>query len=161
MSALDWPECQNARDLGGLPTVDGLALRAAVFYRSDGLFRLSAAGVAAVRAAALARIIDLRWQREVEQDPSPFAGDAIYRHVPMLEDVLTYEVRHETYGPMLDHNQSRIADAFRALAAAPDGGAVVVHCHGGRDRTGVLVALALAVAGVPAGEIVADYGRSP
>ena len=113
MTALDWPECRNARDLGGLPTVDGSVLRAAALYRSDGLFRLSAAGVAAVRAAALARIIDLRWQREVEREPSPFAGDAIYRHVPMLEDVLTYEVRHETYGPMLDHNRSRIADASR------------------------------------------------
>lgn len=161
MTALDWPECRNARDLGGLPTVDGQVLRAAVLYRSDGLFRLSPAGVAAVRAAELARIIDLRWQREVERDPSPFAGDAIYRHVPMLEDVLTYPVRHETYGPMLDHNQGRIADAFRALAAAPPGGAVVVHCDGGRDRTGVLVALALAIAGVPAAEIVTDYGRSP
>jgi len=161
MTALDWPECKNARDLGGLPTVDGPVLRAAVLYRSDGLFRLSEAGLAAVRAAALARIVDLRWQREVEQDPSPFAGDAIYRHVPMLEDVLTYEVPHETYGPMLDHNQARIADAFRALAAAPSGGAVVVHCDGGRDRTGVLVALALAIAGVPAAEIAADYGRSP
>jgi len=161
MTALDWPECRNARDLGGLPTVDGSVLRAAALYRSDGLFRLSAAGVAAVRAAALARIIDLRWQREVEREPSPFAGDAIYRHVPMLEDVLTYEVPHTTYGPMLDHNQRRIAEAFRALAAAPPDGAVVVHCHGGRDRTGVLVALALAVAGVPPEQIVADYGRSP
>ncbi|WP_030442574.1 tyrosine-protein phosphatase [Actinoplanes subtropicus] len=161
MTALDWPACQNARDLGGLPTVDGRVLRAAVLYRSDGLFRLSAAGVAAVRAASLARIIDLRWQRELDREPSPFAGDAIYRHVPMLEEELTYEVPHDTYAPMLDHNQSRIADAFRAVAAAPAGGAVVVHCHGGRDRTGVLVALALAIAGVPAEEIVADYGRSP
>jgi len=161
MTALDWPECRNARDLGGLPTVDGSVLRAAALYRSDGLFRLSAAGVAAVRAAALARIIDLRWQRECDLDPSPFAGDAIYRHVPMLEEELTYEVPHDTYAPMLDYNQGRIAAAFRALAAAPAGGGVLVHCHGGRDRTGVLVALALAIAGVPAEEIAADYGRSP
>ncbi|MCU7728625.1 tyrosine-protein phosphatase [Actinoplanes sp. KI2] len=161
MTALDWPGCRNARDVGGLPTVDGLVVRAAALYRSDGLFRLSEAGVAAVRAAALARIVDLRWQYEVESDPGPFAGDANYRHVPMLEDVLGYEVRHDTYGPMLDHNRSRIADAFRALASAPEQGAVVVHCHGGRDRTGVLVALALSVTGVPAAEIVDDYGRSP
>src|SRR5689334_21713284 len=99
MTVLDWPECENARDLGGLPTVDGQVLRRAMLYRSDGLFRLSAAGLAAVRAAALARIVDLRWQRELDQDPSPFAGEAIYRHVPMLEDVLSYRVPHETYAP--------------------------------------------------------------
>jgi protein-tyrosine phosphatase len=34
---------------------------------------------------------------------------------------------------------------------------VVVHCHGGKDRTGMVVALALTVAGVPDEEIVADY----
>jgi len=73
MTVLDWPECENARDLGGLPTVDGQVLRAAMLYRSDGLFRLSAAGVATVRAAALARIIDLRWQREI---------DGLRRHRP-------------------------------------------------------------------------------
>ena len=160
MTALDWPRCRNARDLGGLPTMDGSRVRAAALYRSDALCRLSQAGLAAVRAAALARIIDLRWQRECDLEPSPFAGDPVYRHVPMLEEELTYQVPHDTYAPMLDHNQSRIADAFRALAGAPPGG-VVVHCHGGRDRTGVLVALALAVAGVPGDQIVADYGRSP
>jgi protein-tyrosine phosphatase len=57
---------------------------------------------------------------------------------------------------MLEHNRDRIARAFRALAEAPPG-AVVVHCFGGRDRTGVLVALALAVAGVEPAAIVADY----
>jgi hypothetical protein len=56
MTALDWPECRNARDLGGLPTVDGLLLRAAVLYRSDGLFRLSAAGVAIAMTNTLAHL---------------------------------------------------------------------------------------------------------
>ncbi|WP_433361795.1 tyrosine-protein phosphatase [Actinoplanes sp. CA-142083] len=133
----------------------------ACLYRTDALCLLTEAGVAAVRKAGVTRIIDLRWQRELDAEPGPFAGDPIYRHVPMLEDVLSYEVRHETYGPMLDFNRERIAAAFAALATAPAGGGVIVHCQGGRDRTGVLVALALAVAGVSAEEIVADYGRSP
>lgn len=159
MTDLDWPECRNARDLGGTPTRDG-RIRPGALFRSDGLFLLDPAGVAAVRAAGVTRILDLRWTRECEQAPGPFAGDPVYRHVPLLADVLDYEVPHDTYGPMLDHNHGRIAAAFRALAAAPPGG-VLVHCHGGRDRTGALVALALAIAGVPPEEIVADYARSP
>lgn len=161
MTDVDWPECRNARDLGGLPTMDGSVTSKGVLYRTDGSFLLTEAGVAAVREAGVARILDLRWQRELDRDPSPFAGDPIYRHVAMLDDPLPYEVPHDTYGPMLDHNGPRIAEAFVALATAPAVGGVVVHCHGGRDRTGVLVALALAVAGVPAEEIVADYGLSP
>jgi protein-tyrosine phosphatase len=160
MTDVDWPLCRNARDLGGLPTTDGSQISAGARYRTVGLFLLTVAGVAAVREAGVVRIIDLRWQRELDSEPSPFAGDPICVHVPMLDDPLPYEVPHDTYAPMLDFNRERIAEAFAALATAPPGG-VIVHCHGGRDRTGVLVALALAVAGVPTDEIVADYGLSP
>jgi protein-tyrosine phosphatase len=158
--ALDWPACRNARDLGGLPTVDGGVTRLGVLYRADGLFRLTPSGVAAVRAAGIARILDLRWPWECERHPSPFAADPIHVHVPLLEDELSYDPPHDTYGPMLDHNGDRIARAFGALATAPPGG-VLIHCHGGRDRTGGLVALALAVAGVTPEAISADYDRSP
>ncbi|WP_433293333.1 tyrosine-protein phosphatase [Actinoplanes sp. CA-030573] len=155
MTDLDWPACRNARDLGGLGNV-----RPGALYRSDGLFLLTAAGIDAVRAAGVSLILDLRRPSECEREPSPFAGEPGYRHVSILEEVVTYEIPHDSYGPMLDFNKPRIADAFRALAAAPPG-AVLVYCHGGRDRTAVVVALALAVAGVPPEQIVADYGRSP
>jgi protein tyrosine/serine phosphatase len=49
--------------------------------------------------------------------------------------------------------------AVGAVADAPDG-AVVVHCHAGKDRTGIVVALLLRLAGVPIDEIAADYALS-
>jgi protein tyrosine/serine phosphatase len=52
-----------------------------------------------------------------------------------------------------------VVDAVRAVARAEDG-ATVVHCAAGKDRTGVVVALSLAVAGVPHEEIVADYAMT-
>jgi hypothetical protein len=52
-----------------------------------------------------------------------------------------------------------VVDALRALAFAEDG-ASLVHCAAGKDRTGVVVALSLAVAGVPHEEIVADYAMT-
>jgi protein-tyrosine phosphatase len=52
-----------------------------------------------------------------------------------------------------------VIGALRALAA-PEPGSSVVHCAAGKDRTGVVVALALAVAGVPHEEIVADYAMT-
>jgi hypothetical protein len=152
---LDWPGCVNVRDLGGLPTPSGPTADG-VLIRSDDLTMLTPAGVAALRAAGVGRILDLRRFREIERAPGPFAGDPIYHHEPMIEEVSSYVPPADTYGPMLEHNRDRIARAFRALAEAPPG-AVVVHCFGGRDRTGVLVALALAVAGVEPAAIVADY----
>jgi protein-tyrosine phosphatase len=156
---LDWPNCTNARDTGGLHTVDGGRTRTGALLRSDSLHRLTPAAMGAVRDSGIRRILDLRWPFELEKDPSPFAADPIYRHTPLLNDELDYIV-DDTYAQMFDHNKSRIAAAFRALAEAPDGG-VLVHCHGGRDRTGGLVALALTVAGVPAESIAAEYALTP
>jgi protein-tyrosine phosphatase len=59
----------------------------------------------------------------------------------------------------LQHRGEAVVDALRALADAGPG-ASVVHCAAGKDRTGVVVALALAVAGVPNDEIVADYAMT-
>jgi protein-tyrosine phosphatase len=52
-----------------------------------------------------------------------------------------------------------VVGALRALTEGGPG-ASVVHCAAGKDRTGVVVALALAVAGVPHEEIVADYAMT-
>lgn len=52
--------------------------------------------------------MDLRWAWECAAGPSPFAGDDIYQHAPMLNDVLTYALPPDTYAPMLDHNRPRI-----------------------------------------------------
>ena len=156
---LDWRECRNARDVGGLVGAEGRRVRTGALMRSDDHHRLTPATVAAIRASGVTRIVDLRWARECQQYPSPFAGDALYRHVPMLADVLTYHPPADSYAPMLDHNQQRIAAAFRTVAQAPPGG-VVVHCRSGRDRTGVLVGLLLAAAGVSPAEIAADYSRT-
>ncbi|MEV6849350.1 tyrosine-protein phosphatase [Actinoplanes sp. NPDC051411] len=148
----------NVRDLGGLPARHG-ETRCGALIRSDDLSLLTGDGVAAVRKIGVVRILDLRSRKEVEARPGPFAGDPIHCHVPLLADVLAYDPPAWTYAPMLDHNRNRIAQAFRALASAPEG-AVVVHCRAGRDRTGGLIALALDIAGVRPEAIVADYART-
>jgi protein tyrosine/serine phosphatase len=156
---LDWPGCVNARDVGGLSTADGGRIRPGALLRSDHHAALTPAGLRAVRDCGVSRILDLRRARECDRDPSPFAGDPVYRHVPLLAPVREYEIDPYGYGPLLDHNRARIRVAYAAFAEAPPG-AVLVHCQGGRDRTGALVAVALAAAGVPAADIVADYART-
>ena len=153
---LDWPACRNARDLGGLPTQDGGRIRAGALLRSDHHGAMTPAEVAAVRAAGVSRIVDLRRPRELAATPSPFAGDPVYVNVPLLMDEITYQAPEDSYGPLLDHNKEHVAAAFRAIAEAPPGG-VVVHCHSGRDRTGTLIAVVLTVAGVGPEVVAEDY----
>jgi protein tyrosine/serine phosphatase len=62
------------------------------------------------------------------------------------------------YLAYLRDRPDNIAAALRAVADAD--GAAVVHCAAGKDRTGVVVALALSAAGVPRDRIVADYAAT-
>lgn len=154
---LDWEGCLNGRDVGGLPSSAGPPIRFGALLRSDSHSRLTADGIAAVRAAGISRILDLRWVRETAQEPSPFVADPVYRHVPLIAELVEQgTTMPDAYRSMLDTNHRQITDVFVQLADAPPG-PVAVHCSAGRDRTGVLVALALSVAGVPPTSIAADY----
>ncbi|GAA3591484.1 tyrosine-protein phosphatase [Kribbella ginsengisoli] len=155
---LDWPNCHNARDLGGLPTADGGSIRAGALIRTDSLQHLTDEGVAAVRSTGVSRIIDLRSAGEISTFPTSFTNDPITLHIPVQDPADPHD--HTTIvgacTEMLDLHPDSFAMALRAITEAPEG-PVVVHCYGGKDRTGVLVALALIIAGVPEDEIVADY----
>lgn len=110
-----------------------------------------------MRCYDVRRVVDLRWAWEVSERPSPLAGDECYRHVPACFDPTGDEqIPPDSYRLMVDASRDRLAAALAAIAEAPAGG-VVVHCRAGRDRTGVVVALALHVAGVPVDAIAADY----
>jgi protein-tyrosine phosphatase len=62
------------------------------------------------------------------------------------------------YLAYLQDRPDSVVEALRAIADSD--GAVIVHCAAGKDRTGVVVALALSVLGVPRDRIVADYAAT-
>ncbi len=156
---LDWPGCRNVRDVGGLPTAEGGRVREGVLIRADSLQFLSPEGVEVVRRAGIGRILDLRNDGEVAEFPTPFTEDPLAVR-QRLQNPADPEHGQPTIVAactwMLDRRPELFAAALKAIADAPDG-AVVVHCHGGKDRTGMIVALALSIAGVPEDEIIADY----
>lgn len=92
-------------------------------------------------------------EAEVPELPGGWAESLLPRQVAEQDEGEPPAVR--SYLGYLDHRPENVIGALRALAAAD--GASVVHCAAGKDRTGVIVAFALAVAGVPHEEIVADY----
>ena len=94
----------------------------------------------------------------VEEDeelelPADWVESLLPRQTPEHDQEEPPAVR--SYLGYLSDAPHAVVGALRALATAP--GTSVVHCAAGKDRTGVVVALALAVAGVGHDDIVADY----
>ncbi len=158
---LEWPGLINARDVGGLPVAGGGTIRERALVRTDSHSYLTADGLLALRAYGVSRVVDLRGASECEQRPSPLAGEGHYVNLPVQDPADPDEERTlaQLYRGMLDRRPELFAAALTAIADAPPG-AVVVHCAAGKDRTGLVVALALSLAGVPDEAIGADYELS-
>ena len=170
---LVWDGCINVRDLGGLPTEDGGQTAFGSVIRADTLGYLTREGWEALLAFGVTRIVDLREQFEIDNDP-PRDLDVEVVHIPVLDHydeerwleiqeasaaAPTHSAATElVYLRFLDHCRPRFAEAFDAVATAPD--PVVFHCHGGKDRTGLLAALLLRLAGVAIEGISEDYALS-
>jgi protein tyrosine/serine phosphatase len=163
----------NVRDLGGLPTADGGTTASGVLIRSDNLQGLSDKDVRRlVDDHRVRTVLDLRTPTEVRlEGPGPLVTEGL-RHVnldliPSWDEeegsarIVPHEQREQGdlshfYLTYLDEMPQSVVDALRVIAD-PASGPVVVHCAAGKDRTGVIVALSLLVAGVQRDEIVADY----
>ena len=183
---MPWIELEgaaNARDLGGLPTTDGGKTVGGRLLRSDNLQELSPADVMIlVHQIGLTTVIDLRSTAELTAEgPAPLDAVAGIRHVhlPVLPEagdatdavadvLLTRADRvHSRFpgnpqaGHYLGYLEDRPAEVVAALRTiAESDGAALVHCSAGKDRTGVVVALALVVAGVRTDAVVADYAAT-
>jgi protein-tyrosine phosphatase len=170
---LVWDGLLNARDLGGHPTEDGGETRWGSIVRADSVRLLTDGGWRALVAYGVRTIVDLRSDDELAQDP-PAELPVEALHVSFFDDRPEVfaeveaasaaaadhaEATREVYLIFLEHFRPNVAAAVRAVAAAPEGG-VVVHCHGGKDRTGLVTAFLLRLAGVPIEHIAADYALS-
>jgi protein tyrosine/serine phosphatase len=172
-----WDGLLNVRDLGGHPTEDGGETRYDSIIRADSVRQLSDQGWAALVDYGVQTIIDLRTDDELAADP-PAELPVEVLHIPFFEtdtsewkeieaeldaaardapDVPT--ATREVYLIFLEHFGRNLAAAIRAVANAHDGG-VVIHCAGGKDRTGLLTAFLLHLAGVGIDEIASDYALS-
>lgn len=167
---LPWDGCDNARDVGGYPTgQDGLIRRQALI-RSDSLHHLTPDGPAVIYDYGVRTIIDLRLAHELERNPSPFATQqpgALPRYLNLpIHDIATdalidaADSTVDVYIIILEHGKHYIASIIKAVAEGLQEGGVLVNCHAGKDRTGIIVGLLLSVAGARREAIAQDYALS-
>jgi protein tyrosine/serine phosphatase len=185
MSWISLDGAVNVRDVGGLPTVNGAVTAPGRLLRADNLQDLSDADIARlVREFGLTRVVDLRTTAErVAEGPSPLAALGSVEHVhhsmilqdhdrpgdddeQVVSEVLLArqerfagaepdDVVSGVYHGYLEDRPDSVVGALRAIADSP--GAAIVHCAAGKDRTGVVVALALLAVGVRRDAVIADY----
>jgi protein tyrosine/serine phosphatase len=181
MTETTWIELEgahNVRDLGGLPA-DGGRTRHGVLLRSDALDQLTADDVERLVAVeGLAHVVDLRSAHErVERGRGPLGATPVrYTEVEVIgpDDLARRaatraaafaageapaRILADGYVELLELGGTAFAAAFERIVE-PGGTPALVHCAVGKDRTGVLVALLLDAAGVPADEIAEDYART-
>ena len=163
---LEWQGCHNARDLGGLPTADGRETRWGAVVRADAPDQLSADGWAALEAHGIRTIVDLRNDDELRPDLVDRPPELTTLHLPLdgIDDREFWDHWERQppplyYAPFLERLPDRAANVVVAIANAEPGG-VLFHCVGGRDRTGLIALLLLALAGVAPGDIAADHALS-
>jgi protein-tyrosine phosphatase len=166
---LAWEGSYNIRDLGGYAAADGRMLRQGALVRSDNLGHLTPAGQEALIAYGIRTVIDVRSAEECVTWPHSFSRHATISTInipvgtgPTPEAQALLDGATDLVGwncLTLQHCQPHIAQLIRQVAQAAPGG-VLIHCHAGKDRTGLAVALLLALAGVAPALIAADYAAS-
>lgn len=165
-----WEGCLNARDLGGLPLRDGGTTRERAVVRADNLRHLTDRGWEQLVDHGIRTVVDLRFAIERGEEPPPAGVDVVAislfgEHDPVeaarVDELMRSAPDEEVavtrfYVDTLETCGAQIAGAVAAVAQAPDGG-VAVHCFVGKDRTGIVTAFLLELAGVRREAVVADY----
>jgi len=166
----------NFRDFGGY-AAGGRQMARGHFFRSANHSAVTDADLERLAALGIGVIVDLRRPDERQRQPSRrwpgFCGVVVENHDDdegrameswagfmstwdmTRESFREYNLRYYTRAP----HMPRLVDLYRRYfdtLATLDGG-LVVHCAAGKDRTGLIVALTHALAGVHRDDIFADF----
>lgn len=160
----------NVRDLGGVPLEQGGETEYGAVLRGETVANLTAVGAQQLKAFGVRHVLDLREpdERAVDGD-GPLSAD--YQHSNPLQECVPLARSHVADDPIgrvhdaeavarryvayLDNGSFRLAEALSR--AAWSSSTLYVHCAVGKDRTSVVSALMLKLAGAPDDAVVADH----
>lgn len=150
----------NVRDLGGLPLTTGGVTRSGVLLRGDAFYDGDDPPPAVAWPPRV--VVDLRSPREWQNAPVPWPVEtSIVRHpifdAAALDAIPVEEALLTVYDGMLTTAAQSVAAVVGLLGSD---GSTLVHCAAGKDRTGVVIAALLLLAGVEPAAVVADYRRT-
>lgn len=160
----------NTRDLGGYETQDGHYTKAHHYVRASGPYLCNDDDLDQLYDYGVRTVIDLRSDFEKRIMKSRFLDDDRFENIEinLMDDqvvkIVPDEVREYAdlggvYIYTLEAHKESIRQVFKVfLDHLYD--CVLFHCSAGKDRTGIIAALLLDLAGCHEYDIVKDYSES-
>ena len=160
----------NIRDLGGYETQSGYYTKSHKFIRSTNPSKLTDEEKEYLYNYGIRLQIDLRSDFEIEQQPSSLIGykDIEYIRIDLMKtknlnvlpkEIANYKDLAGFYIYMLEANKEQFKELFEVFYDHPYD-AIMFNCSAGKDRTGVIAALLMDLAGCHEYDIVKDYSES-
>ena len=156
----------NVRDLGGYPGFGGAPVKFKRFLRAGTLAYLEDWEIDFLIDYGVRTVIDLRTPVEADNEPNTLTNrkEITCFNIPLLiGDLSQIPYQHENpyvlsdmYIHIFSANSNMITEAVRQIANASPG-TIIYNCSAGKDRTGVLSYILLALAGVSKEDIIANY----
>lgn len=168
---------KNFRDFGGYSTAGGGLVKSGLLYRADSLSGLSHEDFPILTELDIRTVCDLRRSEEKQRSPSRWVHHSTthFIHTPLFlaqdgsggirQQAVALNNANTSRQIMLDLYRKMVTDKHALdqmqrifqLLTVIEGLPVLIHCSGGKDRTGVVCALILALLEVPQEQIVDDY----
>lgn len=173
--SLELEAVHNLRDIGGVPGLDGRLVQEGRLFRSGTPDQMTDADRRTLRDLGITTMIDLRSEYEQGHSPyewnrkvsAPVAHDhrvaGIFERFDAgtltSEELEDWWALTQVYEAPFDHLDA-IRTVFRTLLESKDDEAILLHCTGGKDRTGLVAALILEALGTPRDAIREDFLRT-
>lgn len=160
----------NFRDVGGYKTKDGKEVKWGMVYRSADVSKLTDADLDTLDARGIHTVVDFRGVKESQAAPDRLLPNTDYTlcpagsdSLPGMKDIMS-QMKNGNFLVDFYSSTQYFGDRYRSLfvklLTLPEGEALMYHCTGGRDRTGMATALFLYVLGVPRETIEKDFVAS-
>jgi len=162
----------NFRDTGGYKTADGKEVVLGKVFRSDAIDKLSDKDLKTFSDKKITTVVDFRGVEEAKKAPDRLPQNTSYtlspagsNNLPTAQDIAKMmkdkNFLFDMYGEGgLPYFGERYRPLFVKLLTLQPDEALLYHCTGGRDRTGMASALFLKILGVPQDIIESDYVAS-
>ncbi len=171
--SIEFESIRNFRDIGGYRSLEGGIIAWRRLFRSGELGNMTGNDMKKLRdEIGITTVIDLRSTRESEQQGTELFTEVGIRHynLPFTSRSDRNREREgfpplsnlgELYLLMLKREDlgKRLVEALEIIAET-DNHPLVFHCHGGKDRTGILAAVLLGILSVDDKDIIEDYSMS-
>lgn len=178
-------DVDNCRQLGGYQALDGKTIKSGILLRSGKLSKLDEDGTEVFYSMNISEVIDLRIPEEINHRPDPALRN-VKTYKINLADTASLFYKYSVLGVDLnssncidvvdsiarmpmnlgemyiagiidsDYGRKALHEIFKVFLNH-ENGAILWHCSGGKDRTGIVAALLLSALNVDRETILNDY----